>query len=223
MSFVNFCGESRAKQNKIIYSPKFRYAPALVAVMLIGGFGSYFYFSGVNEEKYLTNCTAAARDIGTVNGNVVGNIKLDTLKSTKPETLAEQLKTQKNILDAQAKIFSEPVPFNSYERRHADAIALLQTESNIVDQIIQVVSNPLDANVETLIDSIKNNIAAAETLEDQINVPNANLAANANLSGVPEQLSLFVAEQKKIHAEKSEKLAANQKFFSADGRHHPPL
>ena len=211
--FCKACGQSREKQTKLIYSPKVRYALAIILVILIGGFGSYFYFKGVNEDKYLTNYAAAARDISEVNGVVASNIKIETLKSTKPETLAEQLKTQKSILDAQEKVFADMKPFKNYDKQHADVIALLQKESGIVAQVIQVVSNPLDANAEAAIDAMKTNIAEAKTLEAQIKVPNTSLVSNVNLLTVPEQLMIFVKEQKQINAEKMAKLAANQEFF----------
>ena len=212
-AFCKACGESREKQNKLIYSPKFKYALAVVLVILIGGLSSYFYFNGLNEDKYLTNYAAAARDIGEVDGVIVADIKIETLKSTKPETLAEKLKTQQNILSAQEKIFTEMKPFTKYEKQHAYVIALLQKEGEIFGQVIQIISNPLDANAETAIDKIKENIATVKTLEEQIKVPNASLVSNANLSTVPENLLIFVTEQKQINKAKMEKLAANQEFF----------
>lgn len=212
-TFCKSCGESREKQTKFFYSAKFRYALAVIAVALIGGLGSYFYFNSANEGKYLTNYAAAARDLNDVNGAVVNSIKLETLKSSKPETLAEQMQAQKNILDAQEKIFSEMTPFRNYERQHADLIALVHKEGELVGQVIQVVSNPLDANAENSIAAIKDNIAALKTLGEQIKVPNTSLVSGVNLASVPEQLSLFVAEQKQINAAKMAKLAANQDFF----------
>lgn len=212
-TFCKSCGESHDKQTKFIYSAKFKYALAVIAVALIGGLGSYFYFTGVNEDKYLTNYVAVARDLNEVNGAVASNIKIDTLKSTKPETLAEQMKAQKNILDSQEKIFSEMKPFKKYEKQHADVIALIHKENEIVGQVIQIISNPLDANTETSINGLKDNIAELKTLSEQIKVPNANLVSNVNLSAVPEQLNLFVTEQKKINEAKMEKLSANQEFF----------
>ena len=212
-SFCKNCGSNRDKQTKLIYSANFRYALAVVAVALIGGLGSYFYFNNANEQRYLTNYAAAQRDLSEVNGLVVGNVKFDTLNSTKPEVLTEQLKTQKDVLDAQAKIFSDMKPFKNYDTQHADLIALLQTESEIIAQVIQVVSKPLDSTVDATIESIKNNLAAVKSLEEKIKVPNANFVSSVNLSTVPEQLNIFVAEQRKVNAAKMEKLAANQEFF----------
>ncbi len=211
--FCKNCGDSRDKQTKLIYSEKFRYALVVAAVVLIGGLGSYFYFNGANEDRYLTNYAAASRDLVEVNGILVSNIKIETLKSTKPETLAEQLKTQKDVLDAQATIFSDMRPFTNYDKQHADLIALLQKESEIIGQVIQVVSKPLDSTVDASIENIKNNLAAVKTLEEQIKVPNATFVSTVNLSTVPEQLNIFVGEQRKINQEKMDKLAANQEFF----------
>ena len=211
--FCKNCGDSRDKQTKLIYSTKFRYALAIVAVILIGGLGSYFYFNGANEQRYLTNYAAAARNLSEVNGNVVANVKFETLNSAKPETLTEQLKTQKDVLDAQAKIFSDIKPFTNYDAQHADLITLLNKESEIVAQVIQVVSKPLDSTVDATIEGSKTNIAAVKSLEEKIKVPNANFISTVNLSAVPEQLNIFVAEQRKVNAAKMEKLAANQEFF----------
>ena len=212
-NFCKTCGSNRDKQTQLIYSDKFRYALAVVAVALIGGLGSYFYFNGVNEQRYLTNYAAAARNLSEVNGNVVANVKFETLNSAKPETLTEQLKTQKDVLDAQAKIFSDMKPFKNYDAQHADLITLLNKESEIVAQVIQVVSKPLDSTVDASIENIKTNVAAVKSLEEKITVPNANFVSSVNLSAVPEQLNVFVAEQRKVNAAKMEKLAANQEFF----------
>ena len=197
-SFCKSCGDSRNKQSKLIYSEKFRYGIAIVAVILIGGLGSYFYFNGENEQRYLTNYAAASRDL---------------VNAAKPEQLIEQLKTQKDTLDAQAKIFSDMKPFKNYDAQHADLITLLQKESEIIAQIIQVISKPLDSTVDASIENIKNNLATVKTLEEKIKVPNANFVSTVNLSNVPEQLNVFVAEQRKVNAAKMEKLAANQEFF----------
>ena len=211
--FCKNCGDSRDKQTKLIYSTKFRYALAVVAVILIGGLGSYFYFNGANEQRYLTNYAAAARDLSEVNSLVVSNVKVETLNSTKPEVLIEQLKTQKDVLDVQAKMFSDIKPFKNYDAQHADLITLMTKESEIVAQVIQVVSKPLDSTVDAAIEGIKTNISAVKSLEEKIKVPNANFVSTVNLSAVPEQLNIFVAEQRKVNAAKMEKLAANQEFF----------
>lgn len=211
--FCKNCGDSRDKQTKLIYSEKFRYALAVVAVILIGGLGSYFYFNGANEQRYLTNYAAAQRDLNEVNNIVVSNVKFETLNSANPETLTEQLKTQKDVLDAQAKIFSDIKPFKNYDAQHADLITLLNKESEIIAQVIQVVSKPLDSTVDATIENIKTNVSAVKSLEEKIKVPNANFVSTVNLSAVPEQLNIFVAEQRKVNAAKMEKLAANQEFF----------
>ena len=211
--FCKSCGDSRDKQSKLIYSEKFRYAVAIVAVILIGGLGSYFYFNGANEQRYLTNYAAASRDLSEVNSLVVSNVKFETLNAAKPEQLIEQLKTQKDTLDAQAKIFSDMKPFKNYDAQHADLITLLQKESETIAQVIQVISKPLDSTVDASIENIKSNLAAVKSLEEKIKVPNANFVSTVNLSTVPEQLNVFVAEQRKVNAAKMEKLAANQEFF----------
>lgn len=58
-------------------------------------------------------------------------------------------------------------PFKKYEKQHADIIALIQKESEVVGQIIQVISNPLDANAETSVNGLKEKIVAIKTLSEQ--------------------------------------------------------
>lgn len=211
--FCKSCGESYEKQTKFIYSAKFKYALAVLVVALIGGLSSYFYFSGLNEDKYLTNYSAVARDLNEINEVVASNIKIETLNSTKPETLIEQMRIQKNILDTQEKIFLEMKPVKKYEKQHAYVITLIRKENEIIEQIIQVISKPLDTNAENSVAGLKDNIAELKNLSEQIHVPNTSLVSKANLSAVPEQLNFFVTEQQKLNQAKMEKLVAYQEFF----------
>lgn len=211
--FCTSCGESKEKQNSLLYSPKFKFGIILLLVVLIGGFGSYFYFNGVNEEKYLTYYMAAARDIQDADKVVGSQLKISTIKATKTDDLINQLNAQKKILEGQLEIFSRTNPFKNYEKQHDDVINLLQKEISALDQSIQLISNPLDTTTDNTLETMKKNLSTAKDLSAQIKIPNANFSPNEDLLAAPDQLGLFIAEQKKVHAEKMEKLAANQEFF----------
>lgn len=211
--FCVSCGESKEKQIKLFYSPKFKFGLLLMLVVLIGGLGSYFYFNGVNEEKYRTYYTAAARDIQESESVIGSQLKIETLKATKTEDLINRLTAQKKTLNGQLEVFSQTKPFKNYERPHDNVINILQKEITVIDQAVQLISNPLDTMTDNTLNGMKKNLETIKELSDQIQIPNANFSPNEDLMNLPDQLNIFITEQKKIHAEKMEKLAANQEFF----------
>lgn len=211
--FCKNCGASREKQTSFIHSDNFKFIMAIIFVVLIGGFGSYFYFNNMNEENYLTNYAAASRDISAANEFAESNIKAANLKSGNVSSLTQQLQTKKNSVDEQANIFSQMKPFKNYEKQHNDVISLLKKESALIDQAVHLISNPLDNSAESTLENMRANISAINSLNSQIQVPNATFVSSVNLSSVADQLNIFVTEQKKINKEKMEKLAANKEFF----------
>ena len=211
--FCTSCGESREKQKSLLYSPKFKFGIILILVVLIGGFGSYFYFNGINEKKYLTYYTTAAQDVQGADKVIGSQLKVSTIKATKTDDLINQLNAQKKILNRQLEIFSETTPFKNYDNQHDDVINILQKEIAAVDLAIQLISNPLDTTTDNTLETMKKNLSTVKDLSAQIKIPNANFSPNEDLLAVPDQLGIFIAEQKKVYAEKMEKLAANQEFF----------
>ena len=211
--FCTSCGESREKQKSLLYSPKFKFGIILVLVVLIGGFGSYFYFNRINEEKYLTYYTTAAQDIQDADKVIGSQLKVSTIKATKKEDLINQLNAQKKIYNRHIEIFSQTTPFKNYEKQHDDVINLLQKEIAVLDESIQLISNPLDTTTDNTLEMMKKNLQTVNDLSAQIKIPNANFTPNEDLLNAPDQLGIFITEQKKVYAEKMEKLAANQEFF----------
>ncbi len=213
-AFCASCGISREKQSGLLYSQKFRYGILIALVMLLGGLGSYFYFNGVNEDKYLTYYVSAARDINDIDTVIDSQITAANLKSSKPDDLTAQIKLKKNDLEEQIKTFSQMKPFKNYESQHNDLISLLQKENAFLDQIIQLVSNPLDPNTDSVVKSMQENVTDIGLLSTKIQVPNANFVPGVNLSAIPDRLKTFVTEQKTIYKERTDKLAANKDFFN---------
>lgn len=222
--FCKACGYSHEKQIEmasttkgqvlnVVQSKKFLFGVAIIIVMLIGGFGSYYYFNNINETKYLTAYAEAARDIEDANNILSGNIKVEVLKGNKAGDLTKQMQEQKNILDEMALSFSQQKPFANYETQHNDVITLLHKESTLLEQVMQIVAKPLDNNTDSIIENIKENVSDIKSMNTQIQVPNATFVSSIDLSTVPQQLNVYVAEQKQINKEKMEKLAAYQEFF----------
>ena len=211
--FCKTCGKSRDEQKKFIHSDNFKFIMALIFVVLIGGFGSYFYFNNMNEENYLTNYAAASRELVETNEIMESNIKAATLRTANVTELNGKLQKQKNSVDEQANIFSQMKPFKNYEKQHNDVLSLLKKESTLIDQAVHLISNPLDNSAESTLENMRANISAINSLNSQIQVPNATFVSSVNLSNVADQLNIFVTEQKKINKEKMDKLAANKEFF----------
>lgn len=231
-AFCKTCGANREEQQRTAGSIKeklgvlvrhayFKYAICALLVMLIGGGASYYYFNNMNEGHYLTRYAEASRKINDTNDILSSNVKADNLKTdTAIADAKKQLQSQKDELDNLAKDFSGRKAFPKYETQHKNTIELLQKESTILDQVMLVLDKPLDENNETVINNIKDDIASAKDLSGQIQVPNASFVSGTDISGVPQQLTAFVSEQrkadeekKKILKEKQEKLAAMNEFF----------
>ena len=207
------CGDNREKQNSLIHSPKFKFGLILVLVILIGGFGSYFYFYGVNEDNYLTYYTMAAHDIQNVENDTANRLTVSAIKATKTDELISNIKSQQKILNRQLEIFSNTNPFKNYETQHEAVISILQNEIEILNQSVQLISNTLDTNTEIILNDMQKNLDAIRDLSTQIKMPKANFTPTEKFISVQNHLSNFVNEQKKIYAEKTEKLAANREFF----------
>ena len=211
--FCTSCGESKSKQASIFYSPMFKFGILLALIIFIGGFGSYAYFNGLNEDKYLTYYAAASRDFDEAETSLENQIKISTIKATKTEDLIKQLNNQKNILKGQLEIFTQMTPFKNYDKQHADMTAALQKEIEIIDGITQIISNPLDSGVEANLETLKKNLDTVNNLKSQINIPNVIFTPHNDLAAITGQLDGFVKEQKTFYAERVEKLNANQEFF----------
>ena len=191
----------------------FKYAVIGLLVVLIGGLGSYFYFSGVNEERYLTYYAEASRQIADANGLLIGNVKADLLKTIKPEELNKKLSEHKKAIDETAANFSQRKPVKNYEAQQNNLIALLQKEIAIIEKTESIVAKPLDASTDATLEGIKTDIDAVKDLGTQISVPNASFVPSADLAGIAQQLQIFVTETRKVNKEKMAKLAAFQAFF----------
>lgn len=226
--FCKNCGSSKPQQDayenkesadmlgsvkSLMGKEYFKYVVIGIVVVLIGGFGSYFYFSGVNEERYLTYYAEASRQITETNDLLISNVKVDLLKKMKVEELNKQLDEQKKLIDETASNFSQRKPFKNYETQQNTLIALLQKESAIIEKTGTIVAKPLDASTDVALEGIKNDIENVRELGAQISVSNANFVPPTELTTISQQLQIFVSETRKANKEKMDKLAKFQTFF----------
>ena len=218
------CGQSKELQKEkektiggkagyLLRSNVFKYGLLVLFVMLIGAGGSYYFFNNMYEGKYLERYAAAARTVSEAHDVIVSNIKSDVLSQSRPEDIRNRLKETKDALDRHAQEFAQKKPFKDYEKQHADVTDLLQKESLLIDQIVQITDNPLDENTDATMEEIKQNIDAIKDLSSGIQVPTASFTPSVDLASAVQQLAIFVSAKKKENKEKMERLAANQKFF----------
>ena len=224
-NFCKSCGTSRAlparteaaaaapaepsRWQKLVQHPYFKYGCLILLVMLIGGFGSYYYFMNMNEGHYLTKYAEASRTLEAANTILLNNTKPDVLKPASLEETRKQLQEQKSALDSLAQEFSRQKPFKNYEEPHRAMAELLQKESAVFDQTILVLTKPLDGGTDDVLASIREDAGTIKDLSGKIQVPNASLTS-IDLSVLPQQLSSFVESQRKLHARQ----AAMEHFFS---------
>lgn len=193
----------------------------LIFLLLAVGGGSYYYFNYMNEESYLKQYRLAADAVEEMDALLSSEVRAEKLKGAAASNIRKKLQARKNAFDDTAKDFAKRKAFKGYESQHADTVSLMQKESALVDEIMVVLSNPLDAQADEMIKTIREDISARSDLGARIQVNGASFIAGAELSGVPQQLSLFVSserkddeEKKRIEKEKQERLAVMQTFFS---------
>lgn len=202
------CGQSKELQKEkektiggkagyLLRSNVFKYGLLVLFVMLIGAGGSYYFFNNMYEGKYLERYAAAARTVAEAHDVIVSNIKSDVLSQSKPEDIRNRLKETKDALDRHAQEFAQKKPFKDYEKQHADVTDLLQKESLLIDQIVQITDNPLDENTDATMEEIKQNIDAIKELSSGIQVPTASFTPSVDLASAVQQLSIFVSAKKK--------------------------
>lgn len=230
--FCKNCGVSRDEQNehkdsvkdKIVefsHTKNFRYMVVGIIMMFAIAGGSYYYFNNMNEGHYLAYYAEASRTINDTNEIVVSNVKTGVLTNDSAGDIKGKLQTQKDAIDNLSKRFTEKHAFKNYESQHKSMIDILQKESSMLDETILVISKPLEKNTDELIGKVKDDIDGIKELSSQMDVPNTTLISGTDLSVVPQQLTVFVAEQKKfdeekqrLEKEKKERQAAMNEFFS---------
>lgn len=191
------------KWKKIVQHVYFKYACIVLFIMLLGGIGSFYYFTNMNEEHYLTKYAEASRTIDSANSILLTNTKADILKKDSLDATKKQLQEQQNTIDSLTQEFTKQKPFKNYESPHKSMIDLLQKESAVFAQTLLVLTKPLDGATDDVIANIKADTATIKELGSKIQVPNTSFGGT-DLSVLPQQLTSYVAEQRKLNARAAE-------------------
>jgi len=205
----------------VVHYRYFKYILAAVLVMLVGAGGSFYYFTNMNEDHYLKYYAAASRSLNNANELVLSNTKSDVLTSENAADLKKQLQGQKDEIDRHAKEFSSRKPFKGYGAQHQATLEMLQKESTVLDTTMQVIEKPLDTDLDTQVEDMKDITQSIRDLSNQIEVPNTSMTLDSDPTILPQQLATYTAaqrkqeeERKRIEAERAAHQAEINEFFS---------
>lgn len=196
----------------------YRYANIVIGVIIVGLLsilGSYIYFNYVNESRYLARFNEASRKISSANDVLTSNITPDIVKSTQIDSISQQIQEQKVEIDTLEKDFAEKKSPEKYRDQHKIMINLLGLESSILKDASLILTNPLTAETDSLLVSIKGNIDGAEGMANQIQISSDNVRLSTNMVALPHQLTVYVEEKRRVNKERMDRLAAMNKFFTS--------
>ena len=224
------CGASRAEQENASFLHSFvqrfkestpmKMGAAVLVACLFAICGAFYYYNNLDVDHYLAYYAEASRTIDSNESFIADNVKSDLLKDNMIDDTKSQLQKNKDDLDEIAGTFSKKKPLKGYTEQHKTTLALIQKESAVCDQIILVLDKPLDEGTPAVIESLKTDLQDAKTMEGQLDIKNTTFATGIDLTNLPQQLTAFVAEQKRIDEEKKriekerqEHQAAINEFF----------
>ena len=206
------CGASRSAQEapsafrsfaqRFKESPYLKLGAALLVAILFAIGGASYYYNNLDVDHYLAYYAEASRTVDSNESYVADNIKADLLKDNIISDTKSQLQKNKDDLDEIAGTFSKKKPLKGYSEQHKTTLALLQKESALCDQIILVLDKPLDEEAPSVIESLKTDIQDAKAMEDQLDIKNTSFSTGIDLTNVPQQLTSFITEQKRLDEEK---------------------
>lgn len=220
---ANFCKNCGAARNNVVakqpeYSDitmitKYKYFKqvAIAVVLLIAtACGSYYYFTNMNEGNYLKLYSEAHNVLNEATSVVVYNTRQGAVTAESADDLKKRLQSQKEEVDNEAKEFTSKKPFQGYSAQHEAVTELLQKESNILGLAIQVLSNPLDEGLDSLLEEGKETAQQIKSLSGQVSVPNTVMTLDDDITVLPQQLKAYVVEQRKLEEERKRLEAERQ-------------
>ncbi len=187
---------------------------SVLAVVL--GIGvSFYYFSSISEDRYLTRCGEATQRLANANSTLV-KVFAPTPpgQSSTPLSQTQQaLQVHKNELDELAGSFQAMRPPSKFEEQHQKLLELLRLEQSIVQEALLILPNPLAAETDNLLNSIKEQNETARNLGDALAIPGVTFRMSNEMTTFPNEITLYVEGQRKALREKQELLTALTKFF----------
>lgn len=219
----NFCKNCGAARNKVVVKQpeygditmiaKYKYFKqvAIAVVLLIAtACASYYYFTNMNEGNYLKLYSEAHNVLNEATSVVVSNTKQGAITADGADDLKKRLQSQKDEVDNEAKEFTSKKPFQGYTAQHEAVTELLQRESSILGLAIQVLNNPLDEGLDSLLEEGKDTVQQIKSLSGQISVPNTVMTLDDDITVLPQQLKAYVVEQRKLEEERKRLEAERQ-------------
>jgi guanylate kinase len=164
----------------------------------------------MNEGNYLKLYSEAHNVLNEATGVVVTNTKPGAMTAESMDELKKRLQSQKDEVDNEAKAFTSKKPFQGYSAQHEAVTELLQKESNILGLAIQVLNNPLDEGLDSLLEEGKDTAQQIKNLSGQISVPNTVMTLDDDITVLPQQLKAYVLEQRKLEEERKRLEAERQ-------------
>lgn len=204
---------SQPKYSDITMLTQYKYFKqiAVAVVLLIAtACGSYYYFTNMNEGNYLKLYSEAHKTLNEATGIVVSNTRQGMITAESVEDLKKRLQSQKDELDEEVKEFTSRKPFQGYSAQHEAVTELLQKESSILGLTIQVLNNPLDEGLDSLLEEGKDTAQQIKNLSGQISVPNTVMTLDDDITALPQQLKVYVTEQRKQEEERKRLEAERQ-------------
>jgi len=159
----------------------------LVVVCLLSLVGFYMYLNLTNENTYVAKYAETSRKIVNANEVLTSNISSDKLKTNPLGATQQQLQQQKDELEELQKRFENKKGPEKYAEQHKYMMNLLQLETAIFQQTSLVLANPLNAEADNLLVTIKSNIEEAKSLAS--NVQNSYSAFSDSYQAAKAQLT----------------------------------
>ena len=195
-----------------------KYAKVILLSVLAIALGvgvSFYYFSSMSEDRYLTRCGEATQRIANANSTLV-KVFAPTPpgQSATPLSQTQQsLQVHKNELDELAGTFQSMHPPSKFEDQHQKLLELLRLEQSIVQEALLILPNPLAAETDNLLNSNKEQNEAARNLGDSLAIPGISFRMSNEMTTFPNEITLYVEGQRKALREKQELLTSLTKFF----------
>lgn len=185
-----------------------------VLALALGISVSFYYFSSMSEDRYLARCEETTQRLGNANSTLVKVFAPTTGPNSTPLSQTQQaLQIHKNELDELAGSFQSMRPPGKFEEQHQKLLELLRLEQSIIQEALLILPNPLAAETDNLLNSIKEQNEAARNLGDTLAIPGISFRMSNEMTTFPNEITLYVESQRKTLREKQELLTALTKFF----------
>ncbi len=183
-----------------------------ILVILAGLIGSFYYLSYQNTQKFLHSSAELANQI-TASNQLLSEQLSAPITTQTIASLQQILPGYKENLEKTAADWASLSSPNQYQSQHDSLHALAQIQTDILTQVPAILSNPLANETDTKVAALRENIAQAQNITSNLELPGVALAGFDQLTGVADQLSAYSVQQRQIYQEKIARLNALNTYF----------